>query len=1007
MQQTFNNSHSPQKNASIQNCFAGQSVKGIGRFFMVWVVSAVFLLTACDFSIDRSLPLPTLAAQPPAFSTTPLPTSAALTPTPFSLQTAVPPLPTATYDPKLADWTVLIYMNGDNNLERAALLDLQEMELAGSSKQVNVLVQVDRAVAETAEFDDWTDTRRYLILGDADTTLLTSQPIASLGEQNMGDPAVLADFLTWGIRTYPANRYALILWDHGAGWNGISFDSDGATYGQPDFLSLADVAGGLAQALAQTNLPHLDVLAFDACLMGQLDVFQAIQPFARYAVASEELTPGQGFDYTAVLGHLYANSQMDGAALANQMVTDFVTQYTQNSRNDFVTLSAVDLTRLPTLTQAVEQLANTLMPLTADTASAVGDARTSAQAYAQVYADGSERYGAIDLSHFAAILAQRSPNSAVQTAAQQVVQQVNQTVLANGSGSGLKNSHGIAIYFPPTAASYTPGYERITGLKTWNAFLSNYHITSLDNLPLPEVILTQVLQTQVGLQNPAYLEFQIVGRDITEVWLLGGRYEENGRRRLLEYDRLIPEPTYLPDGNQLTEWRDGVHQDFFIWDTRVTYLSDTAGNGDFVVMWPTEPGSTLFTVRGLFRRANSGSYTPAHLVFDHFTGSLTAVWSVQASDNTAAAQIIPEPGDEFQMSHLYLLESGDITAEPGPSLFFDTNRQLYFSWAPLPDGDHFLGFRAVNVAGKTAESLTDLTIQNTTLLPGYTAYLDPYLGFQFLYPESWYRPTYQDGLLYTTSPDTTTQLQITLYPNLTADITANTLKTQTLAQFGGVDTLFEDNFTVAGTLGQRTAYGYIKPDGTPHTGIFAVFIQGNTGYVVDLDGSQLNEAATVETMSTLLQSWQFLPAGIGLQPGKWAQLDFETFSVAQPTDFVPQPLNGWQRFIAGPQTFVALRTQPATSQTTDVLAALLRDAANGIPSFTTDPSRLLYLGGATWDRADFRYTAADGQEIWGYIMVKQEAGQEVVAWVEAPATTYNNLETNVFLTMIADLAPHP
>lgn len=61
------------------------------------------------------------------------------------------------------------------------------------------------------------------------------------------------------------------------------------------------------------------------------------------------------------------------------------------------------------------------------------------------------------------------------------------------------------------------------------------------------------------------------------------------------------------------------------------------------------------------------------------------------------------------------------------------------------------------------------------------------------------------------------------------------------------------------------------------------------------------------------------------------------------------------------------------------------------------------LAGHVWDRVNFAYTAADGTEIWGFIMTRVSDGQEVVAWAEAPATTYNELESTVFLTLISDM----
>jgi hypothetical protein len=894
----------------------------------------------------------------------------------------------------------MVYLDADNNLELAGLLDINEMEAAGDADKVNVVVQIDRALGETSRDGDWTDGRRYLIRSDEEADFINSPPVAELGEINMGDPLVLADFIGWSIRTYPANRYALIIWDHGAGWNGIAFDSDVGLPDTADHISLPDLQSALQQSLAQNGVDRLDVIGFDACLMGQLELFQAIQPYADYAVGSEELTPGQGWNYETMLSHLYANPSQNGDTQARQMVADFMDSYAQD---DFVMMTAVSLAQLPNITYATEVLAASMTANMRFIASTIGDARSGAEAFARVYADEFDRYAAVDLHHFAAILAQRSPDERVTVAALNLMQAIETAVIAHQQGSGFKHSQGIAIYFPRNAKFYDHAYTSIGQMPAWITFLNSYHSLGLANVAAPQVLISNVLRDVVGVQQPAYLDFEIVGRDIENVVHLVGLYLEDGSRLLVEYQNLVPEATYLPDGSEIQEWRDGVHDDFFVWNTDVTYLYDEAGTGQFVVMWPTDPGSTIFTVQGRYRRAAESAYFDANIAFDHQTNQMTRVWGFQSDESAAPAEILPQPGDEFQIYTFFLDEQNAINRQLGESLFFDEASQLYYEWSPLPDANYFLGFVAENVAGKTAAAFTDLRVQNSTAVPGYRAYLDSYLGFQFLYPADWFTPRYTDTLLYTANFSTTTYLQITLYPNLTREVNAQTLAEQTLAQFGPVDILFEENINVGGANGLRTAYGYSKADGTPHTGIFFTFVQDGTGYVVDVDGLAADEAETVTAVRTMADSWQFLQAGFGLQPGDWATVDFETYSVAQPADFVFQEFNGWQRFVADRNTFVALRTQPATLDTSEVLTALVRDAGIGVNEFESEEPFLLPLGGAVWQRTDFAYRNGDGIEVWGFVMVKVENGREVVAWAEAPRSTYNQLEADVFLVMIADL----
>ncbi len=977
------------------------------RLFSILLISS-FLLSACDtFGNDGedSGEVPTLVTT--AVSDTapttdnPLPPTP-LPPTPTQPPTAVP-LPSPTFAPDLADWTVMVYLDADNNLELAGLLDLNEMEAAGNNEFVNVVVQMDRAVGESNRDGDWTDGRRYHIQDDENPDLVSSEPVEILGEVNMGDPLTLSDFISWSIRNYPANRYALVIWDHGAGWNGIAFDDNVGVADETDHITLPDLQSALQQALSQNGVDKLDIVGFDACLMGQLEVFQALQPYADFAVGSEELTPGQGWDYTTVLQNLYSFPAQNGDVLAKQLVTDFMTHYTTVESDDFVTMTAVNLAELPDVIHATEVLASTMTSNVQFMASTIGDARSGAEAFARVYADEFDQYAAIDLHHFATILAQRSPDERVTSAALDLVTEIETAVIEHQQGAGFKHSQGIAIYFPRNANFYDTNYTRVSRMPAWTTFLTSYHSIGLADLAAPKVLIPNVLRDVVGVQQPAYLDFEIIGRDIENVVLLAGIYLDDGSRLLVEYQTLTPETTHLPDGSEIVEWRDGIHDDFFVWNTDVTFLSDSTGTGQFVVMWPTDVGSSIFTVQGRFRRANQPEYFDVNIVFDHKTNEMTRVWGVQSDDSKAPAEIFPQAGDEFSVNTFFIDEENNIGHQPGESLLFDEVGKLYNEWAPLPDANYFLGFSAENIAGKTDAAFTDLTIQNSGTVPGFKAYLDPYLGFQFLYPEDWFAPRYTDTLLYTASYDTTTLLQITLYPNLEDNVTSQQLKEQTLAEFGAVDTLFEETIPLADISGTRVAYGYTKADGTEQTGIFFTFVKDGVGYVVDVDGLAADESETITAVQIMAASWQFLQAGFGLQPGDWATVDFDNYSVARPADFNFQEFNDWQRFVADRNTFVALRTQSPTLSAGEVLDALIRDAGIGVNEYSSTDAFLTPLGGAVWHRADFSYTNGDGDEIWGFIMVKMQDGQEVVAWAEAPRTSYNQLEDNVFLVMIADL----
>jgi len=83
-----------------------------------------------------------------------------------------------------ADWTIMVYLAGDNNLDGAGVADLREMKKVGSSASVNVIAQFDRAGSRG------TTKRFYLRKG----TELPKDAVQDLGETDTGDPRVLCDF---------------------------------------------------------------------------------------------------------------------------------------------------------------------------------------------------------------------------------------------------------------------------------------------------------------------------------------------------------------------------------------------------------------------------------------------------------------------------------------------------------------------------------------------------------------------------------------------------------------------------------------------------------------------------------------------------------------------------------------------------------------------------------------------------------------------------------------------
>jgi hypothetical protein len=391
-------------------------------------------------------------------------------------------------------WTVMVYMAGDNSLDPEGIQDLKEMKKVGSTDKLNIVIQFDRAAGHVAR-------RYYLRKGG----IVTGDAVASLGAVNTGDPKCLSDFIQWGVKNYPADHCLLVLWNHGQGWDDTDIYADErhrnlrrlatgpirhALFHSPvrrtlekagsdhtaraillddnakdflDNLEMKKVMAGTAKLLKR----KLDILGMDACLMSMAEVGYQICDSADYTVGSEQTEPGEGWPYHTILGALAKNPAMTPRDLSALIVDKYLASY---GNADGVTQSACDLSKAGALATAVAGLVAALNASLSESASRqrILAVRNQVQSY--------EVPDNIDLVDFCSLLAKASADSATTTACQNVVKAVKSAyVMAQGyKGGDMKNSNGVAIYFP--LQSVSPLYAGLDFSKKtgWDAFLKTY-----------------------------------------------------------------------------------------------------------------------------------------------------------------------------------------------------------------------------------------------------------------------------------------------------------------------------------------------------------------------------------------------------------------------------------------------------------------------------------------------------------------------------------------------------
>jgi len=373
-------------------------------------------------------------------------------------------------------WTVMVFLNADNNLETFGIEDVNEMEMVGSSGAVEIVVQMDRIPGYDASNGDWTDCRRLRVIKDPAETdpeaqeplngTIVSPVVEQMGEVDMGQPQALNGFIAWAQACYPAQHYLLVIWNHGSGWlvraaqrhpenpvaRAVSYDDTSQS-----FISTAD----LPQALVTWPTP--DVVSFDASLMQMVEVAYEIRGQALLMVGSEESPPGPGYAYQTFLRRLVDDPAMTPSQLSAHIVADTIAYYGGGAA---VTQSCVDLGQAEPLRAALHYFAVSLQLATAEHGPEIASARADAQAY--TYNENK------DLYHFARLCSERVDDESVKDRAQQVMAAIQSAVLAEAHGSQRPESHGLAVYLPhPSNYVSSYGLLALSRDTVWDEWLQS------------------------------------------------------------------------------------------------------------------------------------------------------------------------------------------------------------------------------------------------------------------------------------------------------------------------------------------------------------------------------------------------------------------------------------------------------------------------------------------------------------------------------------------------------
>ena len=719
--------------------------------------------TAQDF-VPTELPVaarPTTAARPTA--------------TPRSEATPRPAVASQAASGEDQKWLVMLYQDADDKiLEQDIFVDMNEAERAGSGSNVQIVSQLDRYKAGFQGDGNWSSTKRFYVTRDRDLNTLASQEIADLGETNMADGQTLVDFVTWAMATYPSDKYVLILSDHGMGWPGGWSDPTASSGGDRriplttrvgDLLFLNEMDQALEEIRSQTGLDKFELIGLDACLMGQLEVYDALAPHARYAVASQETEPALGWAYTSFLDALEANPNITGGELGAIIVESYIqddqrivddqarAEYTGRRASassaaqvaqqleQSITLTAIDLGAVPDLMDSVNGLSIALQQIDQK---GVAKARSYAQNFTSIFgSDVPPSY--IDLANLIALIKRNTDNDAVNAAADDVLAAIDGAVISEKHGPEKPGARGVSIYFPnsqlygnPYAGpqSYTAIAERFASESAWDDFLA-FHYTGQRfdeqsaGIAAPartdavraavagsiEVSPITLSGSEAAPGEPVLMSVDINGENVGYVKLLVGFYDQAANSiNLIDTDYLQSPETREIDGVYYPVWPEGEFTMEFEWEPFVTAISDGTTSAE-ALFKPESYGKSreeaTYTVDGTYTYADGGETRSARMYFRN--GQMQQVFGFTGDGSAGSPrEILPQPGDTFTVLETWLdLDAQgsvqETATQQGKTLTFGDQP---FQWKELDAaaGRYVVGFLVEDLDGQATATYSQVTV---------------------------------------------------------------------------------------------------------------------------------------------------------------------------------------------------------------------------------------------------------------------------------------------------------
>jgi len=391
----------------------------------------------------------------------------------------------------VAEWTIMVYMDGDNDLEMNIVDDFAEMAAIGSTNRIAVVALADTMTLTKGTHWYCVDEGDVPIDVETGTHTCDCEEFAGgcPGELNMGDGATLEYFMSTAAANAPADNYMLVLWDHGASWYGVCEDwTSVLTDGSYDVLTIDEISTALDTVSASAfQEGALKIIDFDACLMAGVEVAYEIRDLAEYMVAAITTIARPGFQWEWLLEDINALTDISPRVLGETMVDSFMEFYSQCAGKGvggypYASLSLIDLSEVEDLVlEGVNEMASVLLEYV-ETNVQKSAIQTTEQKTPQIQYLG-ELDPFVDLGLFAVALAENLPDMI--PVAERIVDLVKAAVVyydfVTADSGACMNTTGMSIYYTCALGHLADYGELAFGEDTlWDEFLWALSEHSLD-----------------------------------------------------------------------------------------------------------------------------------------------------------------------------------------------------------------------------------------------------------------------------------------------------------------------------------------------------------------------------------------------------------------------------------------------------------------------------------------------------------------------------------------------